>query len=85
METQRSETWQRVWIHGIDSAEFVEVQHACFVERNICAFPRDSVSAKKGDVVVFLGKLNRHARAMRKELGEGPSLRQCREKWWADG
>jgi hypothetical protein len=91
-------TEQPAEIDEREAAEFVALQHAGFVERNLgrtssddqvdCESKEDhdagSQSPEEEDRVI-LGKLNRMSKELRAELSDGASLRSCRDALEAAG
>jgi hypothetical protein len=72
-----------------EAAEFVALQHAGFIERNLGRRSSDDhvdCEAKESDEDrVILGKVNRMPKSLRTELSDGASLRSCREALDAAG
>lgn len=64
-----------------EAAQFVAVQHACFVERNLNAMAdAPTIDGHVGhEENIWLCKLNRNTKPLRSALCVGPSLQPCRD------
>lgn len=89
-------TEQPARIDEREAAEFVALQHAGFVERNLgrtCSNDQDCWEAddyaeadpQVEEDQVILAKVNRMSKSLRSELTDGASLRSCREALEAAG